>query len=230
MENLLREYLEKSLPEAERKTPCGSGPVVTISREFGCPSKLVGQQLTELLNRKSDRDKLHRWRFVSKEIVVAAASELEVKLTDMNYFLSSGGKGMMEDVLQSFSQPYVNKHRIRKTITTVVTAMAQKGYVVIVGRGGVGVLHGCPNAIHIRLQAPLAWRIKEVSKIKGITEKEAKALARETDEKRTDLIELMLKEKFNPYLFDLTFNCATLPQEEIIYTIIRLMEAKKMIR
>jgi cytidylate kinase len=230
MEHLLQEYLEKSLHEAERSTPCGTGPVVTISREFGCPSKIIGQQLTELLNKKSDRDKTPRWRFVSKEIVVNAASELEVKLTDMNYFLSSGGKGMMEDVLQSFSQPYVNKHRIRKTITNVVTVMAQKGYVVIIGRGSVGVLHGCPNAIHIRLQAPLAWRIKEVSKLKGITEKEAKSLAMETDEKRTNLIELMLKKKFNPYLFDLTFNCSTLPKEEIIYTILRLMEAKKMIR
>ena len=230
MENLLREYLEKSLPESEKTTPCGTGPVVTISREFGCPSKLIGQQLTELLNKKSDWDKTPRWRFISKEIVVAAARELELKLTDMNYFLSSGGKGMMEDVLQSFSQPYVNKHRIRKTIGNVVTTMARKGYAVIVGRGGVGVLHGCPNAIHIRLQASLEWRIREVSRLRGITEKEARKLAHETDEKRTTLIELMLKEKFSPCLFDLTFNCATLQKEEIIYSIIRLMEAKKMIR
>jgi len=230
MENLLREYLEKSLPEGEKITPCGSGPVITISREFGCPSKLIGQQLTELLNKKSERDKTTRWRFISKEIVVMAARELEVKLTDMNYFLSSGGRGLMEDVLQSFSQPYINKHRIRKTLTGVITSMAQKGYAVIVGRGSVGVLHGCPNAIHIRLEAPLDWRIREVSRMCGTTLKEARALAIETDEKRTALIELMLKDKFNPYLFDLTFNCSTLQKEEIIYSIIRLMEAKKMIR
>jgi cytidylate kinase len=230
MENLLREYLEKSLPETGKTMPCGAGPVVTISREFGCPSKLIGQQLTELLNRKSERDKTPRWRFISKEIVVNAAKELELKLTDMNYFLSSGGRGMMEDVLQSFSQPYVNKHRIRKTITSVITSMAQKGFAVIVGRGGVGVLHGCPNAIHIRLQAPLEWRVAEVVRIRGITEKAAKTMATETDEKRNALIELMLKAKCTPYLFDLTFNCSTLKQEEIIYTIIRLMEARKMIR
>jgi len=229
MENLLREYLEKSFPETEGITPCGSGPVITISRESGCPSKLIGQQLTELLNKKSVQVKTPRWRFVSKEIVVTVARELELKLTDMNYLLSSGRKGLMEDVLASFSQPYVNKHRIRKTITHVISAMAQKGHVVIVGRGGVGVLHGCPNALHIRLQAPLEWRIREICKLREISVQEARKLALDTDIKRTALIELMFKDKFHPCLFDLILNCSTLSKEEIIYTIIRLMEAKKML-
>ena len=229
MENLLREYLEKSFPEKPGDTPCGNGPVITISREFGCPSKLIGQQLTELLNKSAEKSKTHRWRFISKEIVVTAARELELKFTEMNYLLSSGGKGLMDDVLASFSQPYVNKHKIRKTITNVITAMAQKGHVVIAGRGGVGVLHGCPNAIHIRLQAPIEWRIREVCNLREISESEAKKIARDTDLKRTALIELMLNEKFTPYLFDLTFNCNTLSREEIVYTIVNLMEAKKMI-
>lgn len=47
--------------------------------------------------------------------------------------------------------------------------------------------------------------------------------------KRTTLIELMLKDKFHPSLFDLSFNCSTLSKEEIMGTIISMMEAKKMI-
>lgn len=229
MENIFREYFEKSFPDPEGKKLTSTSPVITISREFGCPSKLVGQQLTELLNKRSEQTKARKWRFINKEIVLEAARELELKLTDMNYLLSSGSKGFMEDILTSFTQPYVNQHRIRKTITRVITAMALKGYVVIVGRGGVGVLQGCTNAIHIRLQAPLKWRIPEICKLRNISETEARKLAQETDHKRTDLIEMMLKDKFHPYLFHLTFNCSTLSIEEIVHTIAALAETKKMI-
>ena len=43
MENLLREYLEKAFTERTLPHNDPNGPVVTISREFGCPSKLVAQ-------------------------------------------------------------------------------------------------------------------------------------------------------------------------------------------
>jgi len=229
MENLLREYLEKSFRQSEGVNPCGTGPLITISREFGCPSKLIGQQLTNELNKMGEKSKSPKWRFISKEIVVEAARELELKPIDMKFLLSSGGKGLMEDVLASFSQPYVNKHRIRKTITNVIITIAQKGHVVIVGRGGVAVLQGCQNALHIRLQAPLEWRINEVCKMKNIPETLARNLAHDADMKRSSLMELILKKKFDLQLFDLILNCSTISKEEIVKTVINLMEAKKMI-
>nr|MDA3822587.1 hypothetical protein [Bacteroidales bacterium] len=53
------------------------GPVVTISRELGCPAKRVACKLSEELNKiKSKKAKDHKWRWISKEILNESAKAL----------------------------------------------------------------------------------------------------------------------------------------------------------
>lgn len=228
MENILREYLQKSFPDEEKINPCGNGPVVTISREFGCPSKLIAQLLSETINHRY-KETHKPWKYINKEIVESAAKELELNPNEINFMLSSGARGILSDVLASFAYSYVSNHRMKKTIVKVVSELAQKGRFVIVGRGGAGVLQGCGNTIHVRLQAPLEWRIAEISNSRGLKREEALKLIQETDEKRKSLIELVSGQKFNPYLFDLTFNCQTMTKQEVVETIIGSMLAKNML-
>ena len=230
MENLLREYMDRTFAERGIEKKSGPGPVVTISREFGCPSKLIAHFLTHELNNRNGVEKPGKWRFINKEVVEATARRLEMNPTDVNYMLSSGGKGLVEDVLASFSQTYVSSHRMRKTITSVVRSLAEQGYVVIVGRGGAGILQNAPRTIHVRLQAPREWRINEISRSRNLTKPESSRLVDDMDKKRIALIELMTGGKYHPCLFDLSLNCQTLSQEEVVHTILGLMETKNMIR
>jgi cytidylate kinase len=229
MENLLREYMERGFSDKGSGNQSGQGPVVTFSRESGCPSKIIAQLLTDALNKRKNVDKSGEWRFISKEVVEAAARQLELNPDEVTQLLNSGGKGMVEDIMASFSQSYVSDHRMWKTISTVVRSIAAQGNVVIVGRVGAGILHNRPNTIHIRLQAPVEWRTREISRLRNITEKEALKFIQDIDKKRSALIELLIGGKIHPHLFDLTFNCSTLSKEEIVHTIIGLMEIKKMI-
>jgi len=229
MENLLRMYIEKALKEPEVGKTTGFGPVVTISREFGCPSKIIGQLLTDALNQIPGEQPIVKWRFINKELVESAARELNLQTNQLNYFISSVGKGLLEDVMISFTPGYVSSHRIRSTIGNIVRAMGQHGHFVIAGRGAAGVLRSHPNALHIRLHAPIEWRIPEICKLRGVKPEEAVSLALETDKKRTALIELMYGHKYTPYLFDVHFNCSTIPLQEIVHAVIALMQAKKMI-
>ena len=210
MENLLREYMERAFAERGTFPQSGPGPVVTISREFGCPSKLIAQQLTEKLNQHIGKRKPEIWRFINKEVVEATAHRLELNSTEVNYLMSSGSKGFIEDVLASFSPAYVSNLRMRNTIRAVVNSIADQGHVVIVGRGGVGVLQQYPNAIHIRLQAPREWRISQVCQSRNLNISEASRLVDEMDKKRSALIELMTGEKLHTCLFGLTINCSSL--------------------
>ncbi len=229
MENLLRAYIERALREPVPVKQFASGPVVTISREYGCPSKPIGQLLTETLNKQREPGPSPRWRFITKELVDTAAQELNLQTNDLNYFISSVGKGILDDMLVSFTPGYVSSHRIRHTIANIVLAMAQHGHFIIAGRGSVGVLHHFPNTLHVRLQAPVEWRIPEICKLRNVSEREALKLADETDHKRTALIELMVGHKFHPCLFDVHFNCSTISKDEIVQTIIGMMKIKKMI-
>ncbi len=228
MENLLRDYMERAFSERGTVNKPGPKPVVTISREFGCPSKLIAHQMIGTLNSRIGSEKAGTWRFINKEVVEATAHRLEMNPTEVNYLLSTSAKGLIEDVLASFSPIYVSNHRMRKTITAVVRSIADQGHVVIVGRGGVGILQNYPNSLHVRLHAPREWRIAQVAASKNLAAAEASRLVDEMDKKRADFIELMTGAKFNPYLFNVTFNCSSLSLEEITGTIIGLMETKKM--
>jgi len=229
MENLLREYLDRAFAERGIENPSQPGPVITISREFGCPSKLIAQQLTLMLNKRNGEGKPRKWRFINKEVVEATARRLELNPTDVNFLLSSGGKGIIEDVLASFTTTYVSNHRMRKTVSLVVRSIADQGYVVIVGRGGVGILQKHPNTVHVRLQAPQEWRVSEISKTRNLSTLESSKMVVEMDKKRKAFIEMMTGGKFHPYLFDVTFNCSSLKIDEIVGTLVGLLESKKMI-
>jgi cytidylate kinase len=229
MENILKLYFEKRYLEQESMKPCGPGPIVTISREFGCPSKATAQMLTEALNKRSIKPAAPAWKYISKEVVEEAARKLDIKTIEMNYLISSGEKGLVEDLLTSFSPNYVSSRKIKKILNDVIRSIALQGHQVIVGRGSVAILQGCPHVLHIRLQAPLEWRVKGISISRGLKEAEALRLTNETDQKRMALIELLHGRKFDQNLFDIVFNCTTFSKEEIVQSILKIMEVRKLI-
>jgi cytidylate kinase len=209
--------------------PTASGPVVTISREYGCPSKLIAQLLTDSLNKRIAKPSEPRWRFINKEIVEEAARKLDIRTIEMNYLISSGEKGIFEDFLTSFSPGYASTLKIKKVLTDVIRTLAHQGRMVFVGRGSVAILRGRENTLHVRLNAPPAMRIEAVAKSRNLKTAEAAKLLKEMDKKRIELIELLLGSKFDPCIFDLAFNCHTFSKEEIAQSILRVMETRKMI-
>lgn len=228
MENLLREYLERAFSDRGEVSMTGNGPVVTLSREFGCPSKLIAQRLATELNRQPRREGQHGWRVISKEVVEATARQLGMDPVDAVHILNFAGKGLIEDVLASFTTSYVNDHRVRKTILNVVRSIADQGHVILVGRGGVGILRNRPNTLHVRLLAPTEWRIRSVCESKKISVTEASTMIDEIDRNRVKLLELVTGEKFSPFLFDVAYHCHSLSNDEIVSSIMGLLKARNL--
>ncbi len=204
-------------------------PFVTISREFGCPSKLIAKRLAQELNRKTGNEKEKQWQYVNKEIVEQAAKELQLEPFKIEHLFKMDQTGIMDDLFSSFSSNYKSTQKIRKTIRDVIQSFSQRGYVIIVGRGSVAITYNRPNSLHIRLQAPLDWRIQCMSERQGIPVSEALNVTIETDKKRTALIESFLGYKLEHTLFDVVFNCKTLSNEDIVNSTIKIMEIRKMI-
>ena len=204
-------------------------PFVTISREYGCPSKLVANKIETLLNKRPHPVKGPAWRSVNKEIVMEAARELNLHPDKVNSIFNTNYLGEIEDILSSFSSNYKSNRRIQKTIREVVKSFVLTGYIIIVGRGGVAITQGCPNALHIRLNAPLEWRIGKISESHQLSPSEALRRISDIDKKRTVLVEQFLGRKFDPTLFDLIYNCQSFTVDDIVSSIINVMEQKKMI-
>jgi hypothetical protein len=95
----LLKYMSDRLQEnyGKAKEP---GPVITISREYGCPAKRIAQKLTEELTRKMFvKGKDIEWKYITKEIMSESAKELELDPAKIQYVFKYEQKSLLDDIL-----------------------------------------------------------------------------------------------------------------------------------
>lgn len=207
------------------------GPVVTISRELGCPSKKIAQKLTESLNNSKIKfAKDFPWRYISKEIMEESARELGVHHSEIQYVFEYKQHGVLEDLMLSHSRKfYKTDRKIRNTLAAVIKNFADEGNAIIVGRGGVAITRDIPKSFHIHLEAPLEWRALRTSEKHSMSLEEARKYCVDIDKKRQQFRDYF-QGKGNDYTrFDVKYNCMTLDVDEIVDMIIASMKIRNII-
>ncbi len=241
--NILSEYLRKTVSyenyvsnkqkedELEEMFEAEEGPVLTISRETGCPVKhLVEILITELNKIMEKNDKPAVWRPVSKEILNESAKELNRDPSQIDYIFRYEKKSLWNDAFSSLTSPYyISDMSIRKKIGKVIRSIGSQGFAIIIGRGGVALTKDIAKSLHIHLQAPLEWRAVQISMQHNFTIEKAKKYAREYDAKRKELRDSFSGKKTDYSWFDVHYNSMTLYDYEIAASIIHIMEYKHMI-
>ncbi|MDF1573871.1 MAG: cytidylate kinase-like family protein [Bacteroidales bacterium] len=207
------------------------GPVVTLSREVGCPAKSIASKLSARLNtEKKKYSKEHPWRWIDKEIMLESAKELQVDSNQIQHIFDYKSRGVLEDMLLAQSKNYYKSDmKIRTTIAKVIRNFANSGNAIIVGRGGVAITRDIPKSLHIYLEAPLEWRALRVADKFNFTIDQARSYAQNIDKKRA-AFRGFFQGKGNDYTrFDIRLNCMTLKPDELIDIIIAAMRTRSMI-
>jgi len=206
------------------------GPVVTISRELGCPAKKTAACLTEALNTIEGQVKKHPRRWISKEILQESAKELQVDSTQIQHVFDYKSRGILEDLLLAQSKDYYKSDlKIRTTIAKVIRKFANEGNAVIVGRGGVAITRDIPKSLHIYLEAPLEWRVLRVAEKHDLTIEKARSHALQIDKKRSHFRDYFQGKGTDYTRFDIKLNCMTLERKEIIDIIVGALKTRSMI-
>jgi cytidylate kinase len=217
----LLKYVSDRIHEESGHGP-EAGPVITISREYGCPSKIIAGKLAEELTRKL---------FVKgKEIMAESARVLEIEPEKIKYVFDYEQKSMVERIISAqFNKYYKSERKIRNTIAKVIRNMAVEGNVIIVGRGGVAITHDIAKSLHVMLEAPLEWRAVRIAEIYNISQEEAKKSANDVDKKRKEFREYFQGKNSDYTRFDLKINCMSFSIEEIVHIIQKVAEIRKLI-
>ncbi len=224
----LIEYFNKRFPVSDikketfiKKKP---GPFVTISRETGCEGSGVAEILISKLKEHNSR-----WKLINKEIIIEAAQKLKVDPGRVYEVIESSERSTIDEILDALSYKYYKNDRVvRKNLAEIIRFDAKQGHVVIVGRGGVVVTGDIPNGIHIKLTAPLSWRVKEIMHKNKLSKAEAEKYVIETDTKRKKLIEQLSNNKIDNVYFDITINRETFNKEQTASIILNAMEIKRL--
>lgn len=231
MDNILLKYMIERFRESkEAEKPQGDAlPFITISREFGCSASEISSIIVRKLNEEFQNKQ--PWRIISKEILDEAAKELNIERSRVEEIFSSEERSFLDQILNSFyDDRYISDKKISKTVSSIIVDFAKSGNVVIIGRGGVHITKGFPKGLHVRIVAPIEWRIERIIK-KGLckTTRKAKALAKEVDYQRNLILNTRKVQKDVEPVFDITFNAQFFNADEIADSVIAFLKIKGFI-
>ncbi len=205
------------------------GPVVTISREVGCSGDEFARFLAQRINNHFNlAGKKSAWKWVNKQILFESADQLDIDVSKIKYIFKAEKKGFMDEIVGALaSRYYKNDRLIRKTIKKVVDRLAWQGNIIIVGRGGVAYTRDVTKSLHIKLMAPLRWRINNISNKHEISYADAEIYVNEVDEKRKQLVDIFMECKTSDCIFDIILNCQTMETEERLDLIMNILQKRE---
>jgi cytidylate kinase len=105
----------------------------------------------------------------------------------------------------------------RSILESIVFDLTQLGDVLIIGQAGQLILREDPNALHVRVVAPLDKRVRVIQARFDVSQEEARGRIRASDKARADYLKRHYREDIDDAkLYDLTLNTGTVPEDAAI--------------
>jgi cytidylate kinase len=99
----------------------------------------------------------------------------------------------------------LDDERYLKTLTSVITGLAARGNVVILGRGSQAILQHEPGVLHVYVYSPKQQRIDALVEHEGMTPADAERRIKQSDQNREAFHRRYFKvDADSPHLYDLT--------------------------
>jgi len=201
--------------ETEKKpVDLNQKPVITISREVGCNGVKLANLLASRLNQKNQS--VH-WKVISKEVFYECARELDMNPEQIRKALNQSEKFVFEGMIKAFNDKhYKSSETIAKTTREVIRHFATEGYCIIIGRAGNIIANDFTRALHVRLIAPLEYRIKTITENNNLNYNDALKFINQVEAERIAFRASVIGAHAKENLFDITLNRGVFSNEAIV--------------
>ncbi len=229
MSNLLLKYLNNRLGEqsTDNKLEKIPGPLITISREVGCNGVKLAHKLVKSLNNKNIN---FNWKVLSKEVFYQSARELDMEPEKVKRFYKFDNS-ILNDVLDAFgTKKFKSEKKVINTVNEVIHSYAEEGFCIIVGRAAHIIAQDIKNSLHLRLVAPLEYRIKTIMNNNHLNRREAIEFIKKVEKERAAFRGAIIKESLESDCFDLCINRSTFQDKETIDLIEFAIEKKNILK
>jgi cytidylate kinase len=203
--------------------------VLAISRQLGSGGSFVGHAVaTRLGMRYADREILQR---AAAELGLAAAELAHSEERTASFWdrlLRAFGTGPPDVIYTVPTLPAVYEEDLFRVESRIITELASRSDVVIVGRAGFSVLAGHPGLVSVMLHAARPWRVSRLMEVYGIGDAaEAARLAESSDRKRLDFIKAFAGvELTDATVFDLCLDTSTLGLDLVTDLVTEVVQAR----
>ncbi len=171
--------------------------VITISRQMGSEGTYIGKKLAEHLGLK----------YVDKQELGKIMREYGFSFFDEVY-----------DTKPNFWERFdLQRASTVDFLIQAMKAIAKVGDVVMLGRGGFGLLQGYADVLNVRIQAPFDIRVDRKIREHGLKRPEGEALLHKFDQIRTSFIESDLHFNANDAsMYDIVFNTGVVAPDDAV--------------
>lgn len=205
----------------KEKTP--AAPFITLSRQYGCAAYVLAEHLARRLNSR-----FPQWDFTvyDHKLLEIVEENRQVK-ADLVDSLSRHSRSLMEEWLEFLFAARPTEIQLFHHLAKTLCSVASLGEAIIVGRGSAVITRRLPAGLHVRLIAPLAWRIENLRRDPERAHLADEATVRRADREREDFVRRYLGTDIaDPELYHLTLNNQLLSVEEQVETIVGLVETR----
>jgi len=205
----------------------GSQPFVTVSRQAGCMGFDVGLKLAQRLNERQPSGTV--WMVYDREIVHEIADKLKIteRLVDV---LTEGAYGRITDYVEALCKGIPSVDAVFQEGTRIVRGLCEKGHAIIIGRGGCMIGAEGDKGFHLRLVAPLEWRVRQTAMAHNLSLEEAEQRVALLDGEREDLFRKFFGRKpSDPERYDLILNQARFAPDQLVDLLVQAMAARGLL-
>lgn len=184
-----------------RATAEKSRPTITLSREFGCEAYPVADFVKKTMEKKSGES----WIVMDKGLLEEVAKNHNLS---EDLLKGLGNKsGFLDEMLATFSPHWKTDKDHFRLICKHMVSLAEKGNVILIGRGGAIITHTLKNCFHFRMFASQQFKIRSISSRLGISREEAEMLIQKKQKLRDAFIrDFLNRDARDPNLYNLIVN------------------------
>lgn len=227
MKDVFYEYMSKRLNEEAFNPNQKTGPVITISRAAGCSVKNLSHLLLDQLNAKLGAQK---WEVISKEILHESARHMNVDKATVQTVFDMKERSVLEDVVRAFvSRDYHLERKLLNTVVNVIYSFAVDGYKIIIGRGSNTICANIDHSLHVRIDAPLEWRVQAVMKEQDLSRESALSYINHSEANRRNFRRMIRGNVSQGDEFDLVISQNKFEDDEMVRLIVNALKIKRII-
>ncbi|PKL82863.1 MAG: hypothetical protein CVV24_07850 [Ignavibacteriae bacterium HGW-Ignavibacteriae-3] len=207
-------HYQKKNRAIETKRKMNPGPVVTISRETGIGAAAICDKLTEYFNKRSIEN-YNDWTYFDRSLIEKIMEDHQLP-DHFKKFLFEEKQSKLDSWFGEMLGISPSKIYLLHKTTQTISKLAEFGNTIIVGRGSNIILSDHPLTFHVRLIAPLNFRINNAMILYNVDRKNAaEFIKREDEERKNYLSKYFHKNIDDPLLYHTVINTNSLQLDEI---------------
>jgi len=203
--------------EASGSTPIR--PFISIAQQVGAECVSLPQRLADVLNEGSRAPKWSHW---DQELIEKVSTDSKIP-AELIASLDTAAYSWVDDILCGISgrpDELIVFHRLKEAFRE----LACSGHVILVGHGSTYMTHDLATGLHLRLIAPMDFRIEKLAARLNLPAHKAAQRLRRLDKRRKAFFTRFWPGRpLGPETFAAVINIAELDEERVTRAVVAML-------